>query len=126
MYSICIFQIFIKHPLQSIDAHCNATIESFMFNATFINQTGVSVSLRQSRQDSMLLDSEGMTTEYPEELSFDLEDTQEPNTALLSAFLMVGTFAVAYYLRIFRNGKILGRTVSISRFISRISQNTIL
>ena len=74
----------------------------------------------------MLLDSEGMTTEYPEELSFDLEDTQEPNTALLSAFLMVGTFAVAYYLRIFRNGKILGRTVSISRFISRISQNTIL
>ena len=37
---------------------------------------------------------------------------QEPNTALLSAILMFGTFFIAYFLRIFRNGKYLGRTVS--------------
>ena len=35
----------------------------------------------------------------------------EPNTALLSAFLMLATFIIAYYLKIFRNGKFLGRTV---------------
>ena len=35
----------------------------------------------------------------------------EPNTALLSAFLMIATFVLAYYLKIFRNGKFLGRTV---------------
>ena len=27
---------------------------------------------------------------------------ENPNTALLSAFLMLGTFIIAYYLRIFR------------------------
>ena len=35
----------------------------------------------------------------------------EPNTALLSAFLMIGTFLIAYQLRLFRNGHYLGRTV---------------
>ena len=35
----------------------------------------------------------------------------EPNTALLSAFLMIGTFIIAYQLRLFRNGHYLGRTV---------------
>ena len=29
----------------------------------------------------------------------------EPNTALLSAILMFGTFFIAYFLRIFRNGQ---------------------
>ncbi len=37
---------------------------------------------------------------------------REPNTALLSAILMFGTFFIAYFLRIFRNGKYLGRTVT--------------
>jgi len=38
-------------------------------------------------------------------------DAAYPNTALLSAILMFGTFFIAYFLRIFRNGKYLGRTV---------------
>ena len=38
---------------------------------------------------------------------------REPNTALLSAILMFGTFFIAYFLRIFRNGKYLGRTVRV-------------
>ena len=37
---------------------------------------------------------------------------QEPNTALLSFILMFCTFFIAYFLRIFRIGKYLGRTVS--------------
>ena len=43
------------------------------------------------------------------EINFEVEE--EPNTALLSAFLMITTFIIAYYLRIFRNGHYLGRTV---------------
>jgi hypothetical protein len=35
----------------------------------------------------------------------------EPNTAFKSFILQFGTFWIAYYLRIFRNGKALGRTV---------------
>ena len=35
---------------------------------------------------------------------------EQPNTALLSLFLTIGTFGIAWYLRIFRNGKYLGRT----------------
>jgi hypothetical protein len=36
----------------------------------------------------------------------------EPNTAFKSFILQFCTFWIAYYLRIFRNGKALGRTVS--------------
>ena len=36
---------------------------------------------------------------------------EEPNTALLSFILMFGTFMIAYGLKIFRNGKYMGRTV---------------
>merc|ERR1719412_1802921 len=33
----------------------------------------------------------------------------QPNTALLSAILMFGTFFIAYFLRIFRNSQYLGK-----------------
>ncbi len=42
----------------------------------------------------------------------DFVQKKEPNTALLSAVLMFGTFFIAYFLRLFRNSKYLGRTVS--------------
>ncbi|XP_068621048.1 band 3 anion transport protein [Battus philenor] len=35
----------------------------------------------------------------------------QPNTALFCTMLTLATFAIAYYLRIFRNGKFLGRSV---------------
>ncbi|XP_040568533.1 band 3 anion transport protein isoform X2 [Lepeophtheirus salmonis] len=35
----------------------------------------------------------------------------QPNTALLSFILMFGTFFLAYYFRILRNGKFFGRTI---------------
>ena len=40
------------------------------------------------------------------------ENEIEPNTALLSAILMIGTFVIAYQLRSFKSGKFLGRSVS--------------
>lgn len=36
-----------------------------------------------------------------------------PNTALFCTILTLGTFSIAYYLRIFRNSQFLGRSVSI-------------
>ena len=40
------------------------------------------------------------------------ESEIEPNTALLSAILMIGTFVIAYKLRAFKSGQFLGRSVS--------------
>ena len=40
------------------------------------------------------------------------ENEIEPNTALLSAILMIGTFVIAYKLRAFKSGQFLGRSVS--------------
>lgn len=37
----------------------------------------------------------------------------QPNTALFCTMLTLSTFIIAYYLRIFRNGKFLGRSVSV-------------
>ena len=53
-------------------------------------------------------------TEHNNLIKEDIID--EPNTALLSAFLMLATFIIAYYLKIFRNGKFLGRTVRNSYY----------
>lgn len=39
--------------------------------------------------------------------------TNMPNTALLSTILMLGTFFLAYFLRILRNSRFLGRGVSL-------------
>lgn len=45
------------------------------------------------------------------------ENVNEPNTALLSTILIFGTFLIAYFLRIFRNSRFLGRSVSILYYI---------
>ncbi|XP_041374597.1 anion exchange protein 2-like isoform X2 [Gigantopelta aegis] len=37
-------------------------------------------------------------------------EIERPNTALLSTILTVGTFLIAYFLRVFRNSKFLGRS----------------
>jgi hypothetical protein len=42
----------------------------------------------------------------------------QPNTALFCLILALGTFFIAYYLRRFRNSKFLGRSVSITQWIS--------
>ena len=43
----------------------------------------------------------------------DDEIRDQPNTALLSTILCLGTFCIAYLLKIFRNSKFLGRSVCI-------------
>lgn len=41
------------------------------------------------------------------------ERINQPNTALFCTILTLGTFAIAYYLKIFRNSHFLGRSVQI-------------
>ena len=52
--------------------------------------------------------SVGPTTPAP-----DQEITGQPNTALLSLILTLGTFAIASYLKTFKTSHYLGKTVSI-------------
>jgi hypothetical protein len=59
---------------------------------------------------------EGETTPVVKDAEGRKKDPSYPNTALLSAILMFGTFFIAYFLRIFRNGKYLGRTVRHHNF----------
>lgn len=45
----------------------------------------------------------------------------QPNTALFCTLLTLGTFTIAYYLKLFRNSKFLGRSVSLNlQFINMI------
>lgn len=46
----------------------------------------------------------------------------QPNTALFSTVLALGTFFIAYYLRHFRNSKFLGRSVSKMIYFENISK----
>lgn len=41
----------------------------------------------------------------------------QPNTAFFCTILTLGTFAIAYYLKMFRNSKFLGRSVSTPYFL---------
>ena len=50
---------------------------------------------------------ENTTAQYTQKVE------NEPNTAMLSAFLMLATFIIAYYLKLFRNGEFLPRLVSV-------------
>ena len=47
----------------------------------------------------------------------------QPNTALLSTILCLGTFCIAYLLKIFRNSKFLGRSVSKTYYLEIVELN---
>ena len=89
-------QVFELHPLRSYyhQPLTNGSLEMpVAANASFDNNSSM-----QALNESLLPPIED-TTIY-----------EQPNTALLSLILTMGTFGIAWYLRIFRNGKYLGRT----------------
>ena len=108
-------EVFKTHPLKSIQAICHDSYESFILRSIQEANATSQPAAREGRE--LLLDNflESYNESY--EVTTEVGQTystveQEPNTALLSAFLMIATFVIAYYLRIFRNGHYLGRTVS--------------
>ena len=83
---------------QKTETYCEASHEgSFFYNSSLSN----------------LCTDESGTCQAKSMTSFEKSsDEVEPNTALLSAILMIGTFVIAYQLRSFKSGKFLGRSVS--------------
>ena len=79
-------KIFAAHPLSEIVSYCEA------FNEPCLEDT-LNITLNSSTCS---------VTENPE---------FQPNTALLSMFLMFGTFFIAYFLRLFRMSHYFGKTV---------------
>ncbi|XP_059167054.1 anion exchange protein 3-like isoform X2 [Physella acuta] len=102
-------QIFSENPLM-VD-YCQHKVNKTT-NETF----GYNSSLEQAEQGDnysyVSIESTPSSTLalYTSPLKPDHEKNQ-PNTALLSLILVFGTFLIAYFLRIFRNSKFLGRSV---------------
>lgn len=98
-------QIFSTHPL--MESYCNLD-----------NSSSVLDNFTDSYSDVAYNSSNMTGNTYFGTYSMDSDHLQfskpvnQPNTALLSLILTMGTFLIAYFLRIFRNSKFLGRSVS--------------
>lgn len=86
-------KIFKTHPLKKTETYCESQ-GSFFYN---------------TNSSEVCNDKSGTCQAV---IVTNFEQTQEiyPNTALLSVFLMIGTFYISYSLRSFKSGKLLGRT----------------
>lgn len=128
-----LFFVFGRHPL--LASYCDSfmvagfAVTEAIFNTTADNET------MYTDYDGMLMD-EALTHSFngtdsttpmsfivfnkTEEHSMEPEPytgpINQPNTALFCTILSLGTFAIAYYLRLFRNSKFLGRNVSAILF----------
>ena len=111
-------KIFQAHPLQSIKTLCSdfgiilaERLEVNKWSVINVNETKeIYFNNSDASKDAWtVVFGKQNDTVHNNLIKDDVID--EPNTALLSAFLMLSTFIIAYYLKIFRNGKFLGRTV---------------
>lgn len=91
----------------------SATVENSTNGLMMMDDPGSIVS-------SLILNSTSMEPILQEvRADMDGDDvTQQPNTALFCTVLTLGTFIIAYFLRIFRNSKFLGRSVRIIAFLN--------
>lgn len=87
--------------LPSIDG--NDTYDNYTESYFINNDTEMNTTLQAINQDITTID-------LPRNESNDV--INQPNTALFCTILALGTFAIAYYLRLFRNSQFLGRSVS--------------
>jgi len=86
-------KIFQAHPLEEVDFYCTESGYTQADNTTMSTLSILGAETSSARQKRAAP-----------------EQTSSPNTALLSAILMFGTFFIAYFLRGFRTSKIFGRT----------------
>lgn len=113
-----LFFVYGQHPI--LADYCSNSTE----NDTATNEN--STEFYGELDDNMLMDEAAVSTvgnvtdfnatTFPTVLAEALSDgiINQPNTALFCTILALGTFAIAYYLRLFRNSKFLGRSVSIN------------
>ena len=102
-------KIFAKHPLTSVFGYCASLPEIDACLEDIKTQTNNSLDLST-------ITGAPFYSNITEETSCSLADpvTGQPNTALLSMFFMLGTFFIAYFLRIMRTSHYMGKNVGIS------------
>lgn len=104
-------QIFQEHPLD--EPYCSWMEE-------FENSTSVVYEHTSGDPTSATVWNNGNGV-----CSSDKEDiTNQPNTALLSTILTIGTFLLAYFLRMFRNSRFLGRGVRMRHLSFLLAKST--
>ena len=105
----CVFQIYLTHPL--LVSYCEEDInmtKAFEANVTAYYETFMTTEEQSTIYTSEPPGNETGICKAKEELI-----TNQPNTALFSTILMLGTFLLAYLFKIFRNSKFLGKSVSL-------------
>lgn len=106
-----LYKVFVNHPLLT-DYCTNDTAQASHFNSTGDRLKPTNIpGLANNSTD--LLQPNGTITNIVNSIHphDDKLPKNQPNTALLSTVMMIGTFLIAYYLRQFRNSKFLGRSV---------------
>ena len=106
-------KIFNKHPLIASTAYCHHydTLPECYSDSTYKNVTeeGSSIiSLMNHITNTTVSFNNEDEILYCEDS--EILNKPQPNTALLSAILMFGTFFIAYFLRGFKNSQYLGKT----------------
>lgn len=122
-----LFFVFGRHPLLANYCDLHSVIFGTITNSSSNEHYDVlNDTTYHTDYDGMLMD-EAIYNDTTTMMTVSINDTaspmlaadsyigpiDQPNTALFCTILSLGTFAIAYYLRLFRNSKFLGRNVSI-------------
>ncbi|KAK5643033.1 hypothetical protein RI129_009200 [Pyrocoelia pectoralis] len=97
--------VFSRHPLLGTYYNLNNLIQQL--NRTEYNSTDNFLA-RNISELTALVKNSSLPASVPMKDSVGL--VNQPNTALLCTILSLGTFAIAYYLLLFRNSQFLGRS----------------
>ncbi|XP_071942745.1 band 3 anion transport protein-like isoform X2 [Antedon mediterranea] len=93
-------KIFSKNPLLSLDLYCEH------YDNASTTESPYMLSTDMYYENTTSLTSSSNTSDCT---TFSEEKHGEPNTAFMSVILTFGTFFIAYFLRIFRNSRFLGK-----------------
>lgn len=105
--------VFGQHPLLAHYCGIDTILTGITGNFTNGNSTDL-VGDNLSDNETSLTSSMTTSVLLPRDESNEV--INQPNTALFCIILALGTFAIAYYLRLFRNSQFLGRSVSYLSF----------
>lgn len=97
--------VFSRHPLRGTYYNLNNLMQEL--NQTVYNSTTDNPFASNISELTAIINNSSLPASVP--LFDSLGPINQPNTALLCAILSLGTFAIAYYLLLFRNSQFLGR-----------------
>ncbi|XP_031346202.1 anion exchange protein 3-like isoform X2 [Photinus pyralis] len=97
--------VFTRHPLRGTYYNLNNLMQEL--NETVYNSTTDNLFARNVSELTAIIKNSSVPPSVP--LYDSIGPLNQPNTALLCTILSLGTFAIAYYLLLFRNSQFLGR-----------------